>query len=97
MTQGLGGQQAQGLRSHLQQAPAIPFDALHVARGLVDRLGREEDGEPVLGAGGQPLLLGTQYGMPDLAVGATWSVANYVFSCEDPEQNPSCECMEVSP
>lgn len=54
----------------------------------------DAEGEPVLDAAGRPVLLPTQYGMPDLAVGATWAVANYVFECQDPTVQRSCECTE---
>ena len=57
----------------------------------------DEDGNPQLDASGAPLLLNPQYGMPDLAIGATWAVANYVFSCEDPAEEPNCNCIEGAP
>lgn len=57
----------------------------------------DADGEPVLDASGHPVLLPTQYGMPDLAVGATWAVANYVFECQDPTVQRSCTCTEEGP
>ena len=62
------------------------------------RLARlDAEGEPVLDAAGRPVLLPTQYGMPDLAVGATWAVANYVFECQDPTIQRSCTCTEEGP
>ncbi len=57
----------------------------------------DENGDPVLGPDGRPLLLGTQWGMPDLGIGATWGVANYVFSCVDPLENAGCDCIEEAP
>lgn len=62
----------------------------------------DADGEPVIGADGQPELLRPQYGMPDLAVGATWAVANYVFEClngvgtmdVDPDARCNCEAVD---
>jgi hypothetical protein len=53
------------------------------------------DGEPVLDQAGRPVLAGTQYGMPDLAIGATYAVANWVFECHDPVVNSQCDCAEV--
>lgn len=57
----------------------------------------DENGDPQLDASGNPLLLNAQYGMPDLAIGATWAVANFVFSCEDPAEEPACNCIEGAP
>lgn len=54
----------------------------------------DEDGDPVTDSRGRPLLAPPQYGMPDLGIGATWSVANYVFLCEDPASQPNCNCVE---
>jgi len=56
----------------------------------------DADGEPVLDARGHPVLLPTQYGMPDLGVGATWAVANYVFECQDSLVS-NCSCVEEAP
>lgn len=53
----------------------------------------DADGEPVLDVTGRPLLLPTQYGMPDLGRGATWAVANYVFECHDSVENSACMCQ----
>jgi len=58
----------------------------------------DENGDPVLGQGGAPIFSSTQFGMPDLAIGATWAVANYVFSCRDPgPEDTSCDCAEEAP
>ncbi|MEX1369097.1 MAG: hypothetical protein AB1Z98_38575 [Nannocystaceae bacterium] len=58
----------------------------------------DEDGEVVLGTDGRPELLRPQYGMPDLAIGATWAVANYVFECQDAAEVPElCDCVEEAP
>ncbi|MCH9683312.1 MAG: hypothetical protein K0V04_17890 [Deltaproteobacteria bacterium] len=57
----------------------------------------DADGEPVIGVDGQPQRLGTQWGMPDLGIGATWSVANYVFQCVDPAEDTRCDCIEEAP
>ncbi len=54
----------------------------------------DAEGEPVTDQNGQPVLLPTQYGMPDLAEGATWAVANYVFECHDPLVRTTCDCVE---
>ncbi len=54
----------------------------------------DADGEPVLDPRGRPVLLPPQHGMPDLGIGATWAVANYVFECQDPETQPGCRCSE---
>ena len=55
----------------------------------------DADGNEVLDQSGRPRLLPTQYGVPDLAVGATWAVANYVFECHDPDVRDDCACAEV--
>lgn len=57
----------------------------------------DADGEPVLDASGRPVLLPPQHGMPDLGIGATWAVANYVFECEAPDVQPGCACLEEGP
>ncbi|MCA9712293.1 MAG: hypothetical protein KDK70_41030 [Myxococcales bacterium] len=57
----------------------------------------DADGEPVTTDDGQPVLLPTQHGMPDLAAGATWAVANYVFRCHDPAVEDRCNCLEAPP
>lgn len=58
----------------------------------------DEAGEVVLGTDGRPELLRPQYGMPDLAIGATWAVANYVFECQDAAELPElCDCVEEAP
>lgn len=54
----------------------------------------DENGEPERDASGSTLLGPTQYGMPDLGIGATWTVASYVFSCEDPVAQANCNCVE---
>lgn len=61
---------------------------------LVDELG-----EPVLGIDGRPQLAPTQWGMPDIAGGATWAIANYVFECiaepaDTAEGDSVCACVE---
>ena len=60
----------------------------------------DDDGEPVLGIDGRPLLAPPQPGMPDIANGATWAIANYVFEClleeaDVPDDDSVCECSEV--
>ena len=62
---------------------------------LYDALGR-----PVVGVDGKPQLAPPQPGMPDIAAGATWAIANYVFECiveeVDVDQDASvCDCTEV--
>jgi hypothetical protein len=57
----------------------------------------DADGEPVMDGEGHPVLLPPQHGMPDLAIGATWAVANYVFECEDPAVQPNCACVQEGP
>lgn len=55
----------------------------------------DADGEPVLDEERRPVLLPPQYGMPNLGIGATWAVANYVFSCEDlAVRGEDCACLE---
>jgi hypothetical protein len=53
------------------------------------------DGEPIVDQSGNPVLAGTQYGMPDLAIGATYAVANWVFECKDPMVDEACACEEA--
>ncbi len=55
----------------------------------------DADGEPALDQNGDPILGGTQVAMPDLAAGATYAVANWVFECKDPAMDDRCECAEV--
>lgn len=62
----------------------------------------DAEGEPVTSPDGRPVLLPSQFGMPDLAAGATWAVANYVFECHDPDDvddplSASCACVEEGP
>lgn len=57
----------------------------------------DASGDPVLDPAGRPVLLPTQYGMPDLGIGATWAVANYVFACQDPAVQSACACAEDAP
>jgi hypothetical protein len=54
----------------------------------------DEDGNPVM-EGGAPVYGNTQFGVPDLAVGATYDTVAYVFECReyDPE-DPQCDCRE---
>lgn len=58
---------------------------------------RGPDGEPVLDQNGDPIVDGPVPGMPDLAVGATYSMASWVFECHDPAVNPECNCEEGPP
>lgn len=57
----------------------------------------DANGDPILDSDGRPVLLPTQYGMPDLGIGATWAAAHYVFSCEDSELQTACDCVEEAP
>jgi hypothetical protein len=57
----------------------------------------DADGEPVLGQDGEPLYEAVQTVMPDLAVGATYSIASWVFECHSPEVNSECACAEGPP
>jgi hypothetical protein len=57
----------------------------------------DADGEPVVDGAGRPVLLPPQHGMPDLGIGATWAVANYVFSCHDGATYTGCTCAEEGP
>jgi|GEM_PF-1916482 len=63
----------------------------------------DAEGEPVLGIDGRPQRAPTQWGMPDIAAGATWAIANYVFECiadpaDTPGQDSVCACVaEDSP
>lgn len=54
----------------------------------------DAEGKPVVDRLGRPVLLPPQHGMPDLGVGATWAVANYVFECQDPTVQRACRCRE---
>lgn len=57
---------------------------------------QDENGEPVLDQNGDPVLGGTQLAMPDLAAGATYAVANWVFECKDPMVvGDACDCVEA--
>lgn len=53
-------------------------------------------GEPVLRPDGSQQML-QQIGMPDLAGGATWAIANYVFECvqADTMGGDACDCEEA--
>lgn len=58
----------------------------------------DENGEPQLGIDGSPQLAPTQWGMPDIAAGATWAIANYVFECiaepaDTAEEDSVCACV----
>ena len=55
----------------------------------------DAEGEPVLDEHGDPILGGTQLAMPDLAAGATYAVANWVFECKDPAMDDRCACVEA--
>lgn len=58
----------------------------------------DAEGEPVVDDAGRPVLLPTQYGMPDLGRGATWAVANYVFECQDSSVlELGCTCAGEAP
>ncbi|HWB80231.1 MAG TPA: hypothetical protein VG755_34935 [Nannocystaceae bacterium] len=43
------------------------------------------DGAPAVTADGKPAYYPTQWGVPDLAAGATYATVDYVFECLDPE------------
>lgn len=49
------------------------------------------DGEPAKTKDGKPAYDPQQFGVPDLAAGATYSTIDYVFECFDSE-NPDCDC-----
>jgi hypothetical protein len=53
----------------------------------------DENGDPLLDASGKPILGAVQYGVPDLAIGATYAVSNWVFECHDPAVNDRCNCV----
>jgi hypothetical protein len=57
----------------------------------------DAEGNPVRDGAGRPVLLPPQHGMPDLGIGATWAVANYVFECKDPSVAIDCVCAEEGP
>jgi hypothetical protein len=57
----------------------------------------DAEGEPVFGQDGEPLYEKPQDAMPDLAVGATYSIASWVFECHSPEVNSQCLCAEGPP
>lgn len=56
----------------------------------------DANGDPVLEEDGDPVLLPAQHGMPDIAAGATWAVANYVFTCHV-DTDAGCNCLGVAP
>jgi hypothetical protein len=54
---------------------------------------RDEDGSPAVDpVTGETTPLATQYGVPDLAAGASYAVANYVFECLDATADPAPDC-----
>jgi hypothetical protein len=55
----------------------------------------DEDGNPQM-RDGKPVYGNTQYGVPDLAAGATYDTVAYVFECReyDPD-DPDCNCEEI--
>lgn len=57
----------------------------------------DANGEPVLDQHGDPILEPVQTAMPDLAAGATYSIASWVFECHSPEVNSKCLCAEGPP
>lgn len=55
------------------------------------------DGEPILDSNDRPRFGPRQCGVPDLAIGATYSVINYVFECVDSvegDRAAECSCIE---
>lgn len=50
------------------------------------------DGEVAEEADGDPAYLGEQWGVPDLAAGATYATVDYVFECRDPS-DPEADCL----
>jgi hypothetical protein len=56
---------------------------------------RDEDGKPLIDdLTGDPVLLPMQTGVPDLAGGATFDTALYVFRCDD---GAACDCRATEP
>jgi hypothetical protein len=58
----------------------------------------DDDGNPLM-KDGKPVYGNTQFGVPDLAAGATYDTLSYVFECRafDPDDPESCSCEEGSP
>lgn len=53
-------------------------------------------GEPAVDVHGRPIYGATQFGVPDLAAGATYATIDFVFECRDPaESDASCDCLPV--
>ena len=48
----------------------------------------ERDGE------GEPLRLEPVIGVPDVAVGATYSTKSFVFRCNEPSEEVECNCLD---
>lgn len=59
----------------------------------------DANGDAVIGLDGRPKFGSVQYGMPDIAAGATWSIAEYVFECvvEDPDVAADASVCDCSP
>ena len=50
------------------------------------------DGEPAVSANGDPAYGPEQWGVPDLAGGATYATIDYVFECRD-ASDPEADCL----
>lgn len=50
------------------------------------------DGEPAVTADGDPAFGPEQWGVPDLAAGATYATIDYVFECRD-ASDPEADCL----
>lgn len=50
------------------------------------------EGEPAFEDNGDPAFGNTQWGVPDLAAGATYATIEYVFECRDPS-DPEADCL----
>ena len=53
----------------------------------------DADGNPLM-KNGKPVYGNTQYGVPDLAAGATYDTVSYVFECLQGPDDPRCSCQE---
>lgn len=53
-------------------------------------------GKPAFTPSGEPAYGSRQYGVPDLAVGASYDTINFVFECREPtDPDARCNCAEV--
>ncbi|MBK8237684.1 MAG: hypothetical protein IPK74_19285 [Deltaproteobacteria bacterium] len=56
----------------------------------------DSGGEPAVDANGRPVYGATQFGVPDLAEGATYATIDFVFECRDAaDPEAECDCEEV--